>query len=248
MLKNVFKAGVVIVCAFLLHKTAFAAEVVELPQEELATESVLPVFDKSVSVKNRNIVTAKRWDADLFYSYAMTEPIANVSKFGGAVYYNINEDHALGFMYAKNFSGLSSYANQLHSQYGLDYSRAPQPENTYLLDYNLKAFYGKMSLSKSLVFNTLLYGSASAGAVQFQNKTYPAVAIGLGEKFYFNKAWALRFDLRLYANQAPIPFLKDAMHDGSGPNGTNDPKPSFDQFDERITYTTTLDIGLSYLF
>lgn len=247
MLKNILKAGVILISAFFLNRTAFAADVVELPQEELATESVLPVFDKPVSVKNRNVITAKRWDADVFYSYAMTEPIANVSKFGLAFYYNINEDHALGLMLAKNFSGLSSYADQLHSQYGLDFSRAPQPQSSYLLDYNIKAFYGKMSLSKSVVFNTLMYGSLSAGAIQYQNKTYPAIAVGLGEKFFFSKQWALRFDLRLYANQAPIPFLANALHDGSAGH-TADPTPSYADFKERLTYTTTLDVGLSYLF
>lgn len=247
MLKNIFKAGIVIVCAFLLHNAAFAADVVELPQEELATESVLPVFDKSMSVKNRNVTTAKRWDGDLFYSYAMTEPIANVSKFGGAIYYNFNESHALGFVYAKNFAGLSSYANQLNSQYGLDYSRAPQPLSSYMLDYNIKAFYGKLSLTKSLVVNTLLFGSAAAGMIQYVHKTYPAVAIGLGQKFFFTHNWAFRFDLRLYANQAPIPFLGGVLHDGSGGHSA-DPVPSPDQFKERMTYTTNLDLGLSYLF
>ena len=247
MLKNAFIALVVIVSALLLHKTAFAADVVDVPTEELAKESVLPIFDKSVSVKNRNVVTAQRWDGNLFYGYAMTEPIANVSKFGLSLYYNFNEDHALGFMYAKNFSGLSSYANQLHSQYGLDFGRAPQPQNTYMLDYNLKVFYGKMSLSKSLVLNTLMYGSGALGAVQYQNKTYPAVALGIGEKFFFNKAWALRFDLRLYANQAPIPFLANALHDGSGGHSA-DPVPTYADFQERMTYTTNLDVGLSYLF
>lgn len=243
MLRNVLKAGVVIICAFLLHNAAFAADVVELPQEELATESVLPVFDRSVSVKNRNIVTAKRWDADLFYSYAMTEPIANVSKLGVAVYYNISEEHALGFLYAKNFSGLSSYANQLDSQYNLDFSRAPQPLATYMLDYNIKAFYGKMSLTKSLVLNTLLYGSASAGMIQYEHKTYPAIALGLGQKFFFSRNWALRVDLRFYANQAPIPFLGNNQL-----KPTTQPPPTFDQFQERVTYTTNLDFGLSYLF
>ena len=247
MLKNAFKAIVVLICAFLLHRAAFAADQLELPREELATESVLPVFDKSVSVKNKNIVTAKRWDADVFYGYAMTEPIANVSKIGLAAYYNFNEDQALGFLYAKNSSGLSTYAQQLHSQYGLDYSRAPQPLNTYLLDYNIKAFYGKMSLSKSLVLNTILYGSGSVGMIQYQSKTYPAIAVGIGQKFYFTKRWALRFDLRLYVNQAPIPFLSGALHDGSAGH-TADPVPSYGQFNDRITYTTNLDLGLSYLF
>lgn len=241
MLKNGLKAALVILLALVLHKTAFAAEVINLPPEELAQESVLPIFDKPVSVKNRNVVTAKRWEIDGFYSYAMTEPIANVSKLGIGIYYNTSEDHAWGLMLAKNFSGLSNYAEQLYNQYQLDFNRAPAPEMSAMADYNLKMFYGKMSLTKSLVFNTLLYGSASAGVIKYVHKTYPGVAVGMGQKFYFNKNWALKFDLRLYANQAPIPFLKGSMK----PNET---VPDYSQFKERLTFSTNLDAGLSYLF
>lgn len=245
MLKNGFKAVMIIVLALLLHKAAFAAsEVVELPPEELAQESVLPVFDKPVSVKNRNVVTAGKFDVDVFYGYAMTEPIANVSKLGLGVYYNWSEEHAIGLFFANNMSGLSDYAKQIEKTPAthLDLSKAPMPKNTIMADYNLKAFYGKMSITKSLVFNTVLYGSGSLGVVQYEHKTYPAVAVGLGQKFYFNRDWALRFDLRLYANQGPVPFLGGSkMHEGT-------PRPSFDEFQERVLYTTNLDIGLSYLF
>ncbi|KYG69596.1 outer membrane beta-barrel domain-containing protein [Bdellovibrio bacteriovorus] len=241
MLKNGFKAVAIIILALLLHKAAFAAEVIELPPEELAQESVLPVFDKPVSVKNRNVVTDKRIEADIFYGYAMTEPIANVSKLGLGIYYNTSESSAWGLLLAKNFAGLSSYAEQLDEQFNLKFDRAPSPELTAMLDYNLKAFYGKMSLSKSLVINTILFGSASAGVVKYVHKTYPAVAVGLGQKFYFTKNWSLRFDLRLYANQAPVPFLAGSLK-------PNEPVPDYSDFEERVTFTTNLDVGLSYLF
>ncbi|KYG63476.1 outer membrane beta-barrel domain-containing protein [Bdellovibrio bacteriovorus] len=241
MLKNGFKAVAIIILALLLHKAAFAAEVIELPPEELAQESVLPVFDKPVSVKNRNVVTNKRIEADIFYGYAMTEPIANVSKLGLGIYYNTSESSAWGLLLAKNFAGLSSYADQLDEQFNLKFDRAPSPELTAMLDYNLKAFYGKMSLSKSLVINTILFGSASAGIVKYVHKTYPAVAVGLGQKFYFTKNWSLRFDLRLYANQAPVPFLAGHLKPA-------EPVPDYSDFEERVTFTTNLDVGLSYLF
>lgn len=242
MLKSGFKIVFIVMAAFLLHKAAFAAEVIQLPPEELAQESVLPVFDNSVSVRNRTVVTDKKIDMNLFYGFAMTEPIADVSKLGVSAYYNWSEEHAIGLLFAKNFSGLSSYADQLgKSPYNLDFNRAPKPDMTIMADYNIKAFYGKMSLTKSLVLNTLLYGSLSGGAVKYENKTYPAIAIGFGQKFFFNKNWALRADLRLYANQAPIPFKKNALK-------PTDPVPDKSTFDERVTYTTNLDIGLSYLF
>ena len=245
MLKNGFKAFFIMMLALLLHKVSFAAEVVNLPTEELAQESVLPVFDNPVSVKNRNVVTAGRVEADIFYGYAMTEPIANVSKFGLGVYYNPNEHSAWGLLLAKHSTGLSTYANQLNKEFKLDFNRAPAPEMTAMLDYNLKAFYGKMSLTKSTVFNTILYGSLSAGVVKYVHKTYPAVAFGLGEKFYFGKRWSLRADLRIYAHEAPIPFLAGGLSvDPADP----DPVPQHSEFKDRVTLTTNLDVGISYLF
>jgi outer membrane beta-barrel protein len=233
--------------AFVLNKVAFAAESVELPQEELAQESVLPIFDKPVSVKNRSVLTAGRFDADFFYGMALTEPIADVSKLGLAVYYNMSEDYALGLLYAKNSTGLSTYANQLHSQFALDFNRVPKPDSTLMVDFNIKAFYGKMSLTKSTVFNLMLFGSASGGMVKYEHKSYPAIALGLGQKFFFTSRLALRMDMRLYVHQAPIPFLNSALRDGS--NGQpSDTVPSPGDFKERITYTTNLDVGLSYLF
>ena len=223
--------------------TAWAADVVELPKEELAQESVLPVFDNPVSVKNRAVVTQSHIEVGGYYGMALTEPIANVSKLGVTGYYHTSEDHAFGLLYSKNFAGESSYANQLNSKFKLDFSRAPAPEYALMADYNLKMFYGKMSLSKSLVLNLSLFGTAALGTVKYAHKSYPAAALGVGEKFYLSHQWALRVDLRLYGHQAPIPFL-------SGNPGilSASAKPSFDDFQERMTYTTNMDFGVSYLF
>ncbi len=223
--------------------TAFAAEVVELPKEELAQESVLPVFDNPTSVKNRAVVTQGHVELGGYYGMALTEPIANVSKLGASLYYHMSEDNAFGITYSKNFSGQSTYANQLDSQYHLDFTRAPAPEYSLMGDYNLKMFYGKMSLSKSVVLNLSLFATASLGTIKYVHKSYPAAALGVGEKFYLNRQWALRFDLQLYGHQAPIPFLS-----GSPGILQTSATPSYSDFQERMTYTTNMNLGVSYLF
>jgi outer membrane beta-barrel protein len=246
MTRNGLSILFVFAVALLLQQVAWSAESVDLPREELAQESVLPIFDKPVSIKSRNINTTGRFDMNIFYGLAMTEPIGNVSKLGLGIYYNFNEDHALGLLYAKNSTGLSTYAEQLHSQFGTDFNRAPQQQSTTLIDYNIKAFYGKMSITKSVVFNTSLYGILSFGAVQYEHKSFQTMAIGFGQKFYFTNNFSLRADLRLFANQAPSPFLDGALKDGS--KGPADPVPTASQFKERMTYSTNLDVGFSYLF
>lgn len=247
MLKSGFKIAGIILLAFLLHRTSFAAEVIQLPPEELAQESVLPIFDKPIVVRNRSVETAGRIDANVFYGYAMTEPIANVSKIGLSLYYNSSEYHAFGLIYAHNMTGLSDYANQIEnvgsSGNKLDFTRAPMPKSTIMGDYNLKVFYGKMSIAKSLVLNTILFGSGALGVVQYEHKSYPAGAIGLGQKFFFGKHFSLRFDLRLYANQGPIPFLGGQKMHESQPV-----RPAYSEFQERLMLTTNMDVGVSYLF
>jgi outer membrane beta-barrel protein len=217
------------------------AEVIELPQEELAKESVLPVFDRPTVVRNRNVVTAGRVDANLSYGLALSEPIYNVNRFSLSLYYNTSENNAFGILFAQNSSGLSIYAKQLDDQFNLDFGRAPQPQQTIMGDWNWKLFYGKMSVTKNTAVNLGLYTTAAGGMVKYQHKSYPAIAAGLGQKFYFSNRFALRFDFRLYAHQAPIPFLEGGVK-------KSDPVPEFSAFQERLTYTTILDAGLTWLF
>jgi outer membrane beta-barrel protein len=248
MVKNALKGLSLFLAALLLQRVAFAAEVVELPQEELAQESVYPVFDKPVSVKNKNIVTAEHFELGGYYGNALTEPIFGVSKFGIYGYYNTSEEHAFGLFFEKNASGLSKYGDQLKDvkkegggSIKLDFTRAPAPDSTLMLDYNFKAFYGKMSLSKSIVFNLVTFGSLAGGMVKYTNKSYLGIALGLGQKYYLTNKFHLRLDLRMFANNAPSPFLKGKME-------VNDPQPKPDDFNERLTYTTVIGVGAVYMF
>ncbi len=248
MMKKIF-----LVLTLLLNATVFADSDVAVPKDELATETVYPIFDQAKSVRNRNVQTTGRIDVGLFGGLALTEPIANTTKFGIAANYHFNEYHSLGLFYVSNSSGLSKDAEGLKNDFGLDFSRAPQPKSMIMFDYNYKPYYGKMSFTKNGVINTTIYGSTALGVIQYQHKTYPALAVGVGERFYFNKSFSLKTDLRLFVHQAPIPFKSNVLCDGSkvscGSNGAaGDPIPTYDSFSERITYTTNLEIGVNYLF
>lgn len=241
--------SLIVLLAFTLSVQTFASDVeVEVPQDELARESVYPVYDNPNSVRNRNVATQGRIDIGVFGGLALTEPIASTTKIGLAANYHLNEYHSLGGFVVMNNSGLSKDAEGLKNDFGLDFSRAPKPQSTLMVDYNYKPYYGKMSFTKDGVINTTIYGSAAAGIVKYEHKSYPAIAIGIGERFYFGKSFSLKTDLRLFAHQAPIPFKANALKDGSQPPFIADAAPSFDSFDERVTYTTNLEIGVNYLF
>lgn len=264
MIKSGLKILAVMLLALGLHKTAFADEVA-LPTDELAKESVLPIFDKTISVKNRRVVTDGRVEVVGYYSYAMTEAIMNVSRVGASVYYNTSETHVFGLSFAKNFSGISNYSKQMANGVGsgtggtgpikLDFTRAPFPEMSAMFDYNAKLFYGKLSLAKNIVFNTILYASAAVEMTKYVNKTYPGIAFGIGQKFYITDQLAFRFDMRFHANQGPNPVISDVRvyQPGTNPN-PSDPnqnpnyKPSYDRFPDHTSFSTTMDAGLSFLF
>lgn len=225
---------------------AMAADV-DVPEDELAQETVYPIFDNPVSLKNRNVKDFKTMDVGIFGGLALTEPIQSTTKMGLTANYHFSEVHSLGFSYAKNNTGLSRDAQGLKDDFGLDYSRAPSLDYTLMADYNFKLFYGKLSITKNAVMNTSVYFSAAGGIVKYVHKSYPAVALGIGEKFYFDNHWSLKLDLKFFANNAPIPFKTNALRT-DGTKGPVDPVPSYDSFDERLTYTTNLEIGLNYLF
>lgn len=242
LIKSIFISAVVLVLSVLLFSYESEASEINLPKDELAQDSVYPIFDNSVSIKNRNIQDSKAFDIGLFGGLAITEPIANTSKYGLSFNYHLNEVHSLGLLFAVNSTGLSKDAQGLKNDFALDFSRAPFPESSLVADYNYKLFYGKLSLTKNGVINTSIYSSASAGLIKFVHKVYPAIAIGMGERFYLTNNFAFKVDLRLFINNAPIPFKAGALRSGI------DPIPSYDSFAERLTYTTHLEVGANYLF
>lgn len=228
----------------LFNISAFAeTEVIEFPEEELATESVLPKFDRTVAVKNKFIEFSKRYELGGYFGLALNEPFFNTNKVGLSGTYHLSEDGGINVMYSHWLGGVSSYSKQLEDEFGLDFSRAPAPKGLLLASYELKAYYGKMSLSKKVTTHLSLYGLFGLGMAIFENKSYPALNLGLGQKFFFTKNLAARFDLRLVMHNAPVPT--------SAPDKglrTNRPVPEKSEFDDSLTYNTNLDIGLIYLF
>ena len=83
------------------------AEEIPVPIDELARDSVYPVFDNNVSVRNRNVKDFNTFDVGVFGGLAITEPVYNSTKFGVSLNYHFNETHSLGFIWAQNSVGLS---------------------------------------------------------------------------------------------------------------------------------------------
>lgn len=224
--------------------TAFAQnEVIRFPEDELALESVLPKFDRPVSVKNRNIVTADRFEVGLYLGFNVLEPILNTGKYGFNAIYHWNEDRAFSLHYAAWSQGLNTqYTDGLEeSPKDLDFNRSPQLKYSLYAFHEWKAFYGKISLTKQSVMNTHLIPLLGLGMTAYEHKNYPGLSGGVAQKFYFTKDFALRFDFKLQYSQTPSPFLGGKMR-------TPQPVPDLNEFKDKWTFSNHLELGVTYLF
>jgi outer membrane beta-barrel protein len=224
-----------------LMRPAFA-DVISFPQEELASESVLPVFDNPVSVKNRIVTMSHRFEIAPTIGYSLIEPFFNPLSVGLTASYNFNEVQGFSLLASYNMPGISGYAGQLNpippTQINANLQYAPAPKYLVLGNYQYNAFYGKISLSKEYVMNLSLYGLLGIGAIGIGDSVNPVVSVGLGQKFYFSNNWALRFDLREMVYQGP-----DVL---SQPLDQKHSVQSSSYFSQTIQFGTLLSIGASY--
>lgn len=238
-----YKFVLITLALALMTGKSLAAETVDIPEDELARESVLPKFDRPDNVKNRNVITNKKVEFGAYLGSNFTEPIYNQSKIGINVGYHFSEDAAFTVNFAKWMSGRNSqYVPSIEKQGPYDFGRTPNLEYSLWGNYELNSYYGKISLTKQGVMNLSLYPIMGVGVTKYTNKTYPGANFGVGQKFYFGKALALRIDFKLQYQQAPNPFL------GEKKLLTTQPAPSAGDFSDKWALGTIMDMGMSYLF
>ena len=217
-------------------------EVIKFDEDELSRETVLPKFDRPDVVKSRNVITANKIEVAPFFGIVTTEPIYNQSKFGFNLAYHWSEDADVSLNFSKYSGGLNSqYTDSLKGQYNLDFNRAPKQNYAGFINYEYKAYYGKISLTKQGVMNLSTYFLAGPGMIAYEHKSYMGLDFGVGQKFYFSKTFALRFDVKFQYAQGPSPFLLGKMK-------TTDPVPQPGDFSEKWALNNVIDLGASFLF
>jgi outer membrane beta-barrel protein len=220
-----------------------AAEAVEIQEDELAQESVLPKFDRPDTVRHRNVVTEKKFEGGVYYGWNILEPILNQSKVGVNLGYHLSEQSAIMLNYAQWMSGLNQqYTDGLAaSPNNLDFDRSPKLKYSLYGHYEWKIFYGKISFTKQGVVNLSTYPIFGVGTTAYEHKSYFGADVGIGQKFYFGKSVALRADFKLQYAQKPSPFLKGHMK-------TTETKPeNLTDFQDKWDIGTMLEIGVSFL-
>lgn len=227
------------------------AQTIEVPEEELATESVLPVFDKTVVVRERKIKTAGRFELGGGLGLNLAEPLYEQMVYNFTASYHFDELHGANLTGYFLSEGLSKAGKDLKAGLGLeagdtfDASRAPTVGSMFFANYQLAAYYGKISLTKQTVMNLSLYGLLGAGLVNWTDSTELALDVGVGQKLYFNNNLAFRLDLLLAIYQGPDPTASNqADHDltaGGSALGSDD-------FESTIYMRPFLTGSLIYLF
>lgn len=230
------------------------AEKMAFPEEELARESVLPKFDVPNSVRNRSVEVANRIELGGFLGSSTNEAVYNQNQFGIISTYHLTESHGISLNYTQMASGVGTYAKSLDSSVpeakgGFDLSKTFGPKNFVLLNYQNTLFYGKLSILKNLVFNTHIYGMIGAGTVMYEGLSSMALDFGLGQRFYFTKNFALRFDLKFVRFSGPNPIYKpDNKTSEESRNALKSGNLKISDFETTNYLQTHITGGLVFLF
>ena len=215
---------------------------VELPDDELAKESVTAKFDQYTTYKNRLIPLDGKFEIGIYYGVNFNEAIENQSRYGLNLGYHWSEIHTISLNVSVAASGLNSqYAGPLYSTYGLNFNRAPTQQSSIWLTYEPNLFYGKVSVTKETVAHFDLFPILGVGQNSWSNKSFIGPEVGVGWRVYFSDSIALRADMNFQYISKPSPFLGGYMKDSQ-------PKPSDSQFSTETMFNTVFDLGLVAVF
>lgn len=191
---------------------------IRFPDEELAAETVLPVFSPVRMVLNRNINLKYRFEAGGGVIFDLTEPFRFPFYPSAFLSFHLSEIHGINLTGSWLPPHYSKAGDKLRSKGAcnirlkcqevvlFDVHRVPYPYITGFLNYTYTPYYGKISLTKNLVMNMSLYGFIGPGLIVFDENTRTvAFNMGIGQKFYLFRHFALRTDIGFYGYYGPDP-------------------------------------------
>lgn len=186
---------------FALNVSTASAVTIEFPEEELAKESVLPVFEGgTVAVKSRRVVTKKKMELGLMGGMIFNEPFFSPLAYGIHAGYHFNEFHSLKLNAFLRNEDISSDARQADTDLGnakINFNVVPVPAYLVTLDYQLTPYYGKISLTKDFVMNLALYVYGGAGVTDLGGGEVTWIAdLGVGQNLFFTPKFGLRLDMK----------------------------------------------------
>jgi len=201
----------ILLIAIFASSSLVRAEVVEFPEEELARESVSPVFDQPEAVKKRLIRTAGRMEMGTFTGVTLNDPFFSSYPLGINLYYHFNEFHSAGIVGAYAVSIQTQYVTQIKEETEapgapankkIPFDDAPAPKYYVLGQYEFTAYYGKISFTKQTISNISLGFTAGVGTINLGTDSSVLTAFGLNQRLYITRRISLRADLQAFLYQA----------------------------------------------
>ena len=224
-------------------------KVIKFNVDELARETVLPVFEKAPMVKNRRVVSAGRLELGGGIGYTLAEPFYEPMNYSATLAYYFTEQAGVVFSPLFLSSSLSKKGLALKDGDGLagkyfDASLAPSLTSIYFLDYQMNAFYGKISITKQSVVNLSLYFLMGLAIPTYEDSSSSGLNLGFGQKYYFGPNSALRFDLRFAYYQGLNLPSDDTRLDPI--NGSDESRSSSD-FDKTWMFQSFLNLQFVFM-
>lgn len=236
-----------------LQASFFETDKLTIPEDELNKEIVLPRLDTLEVVKNQNIRFTQKIEFGVNLGANFTEPIYNPLRMGVDVGYHWHEAKSFHLSYINHAAGFNNqYVPGIQSEGNgadpgpigeYDFNRSPRLKNSFWGYYNLKAYYGKISITKRKTMNLSLYTQYGLGLAQYEHKMYPGLAIGVGQKFFFTPNLGFKAEIRLQYQGQSNPFLG-----GSKLKNNQFPVPSSSDFQDVYRFGTVFESGLVWIF
>ncbi len=234
--------------------------VIQFPDQELASEYVFPIFKSPKAVLNRDVTLTNRVELRMSGALRTDEPFYNPYSALASLSFYWNESHGIGMSGLFFLPGLSNTGKGL-KEIGIktsdrqsvdsyyDASLAPHPFIGAFLNYQFSPFYGKISITKSLVFNFSLYSFFGLGTLGMQHGEgniimIPASHFGIGQRFYFNRYFALDGGIDFLIYHAPNPVYEGIKWT---PSQQRPARPEYDKFEKDIFLRFLARIGITVL-
>jgi outer membrane beta-barrel protein len=241
-----------LIVSFFITQAAYAEVKIKFPEEELSTESVLPVFEDRVAVKNRKVNHKEKFEINFMAGLVTSEPIYDPTTFGASLTYHFDNTRALHIMGAVFSDGLSGSGEDLRggrifrddgapAGNTFDATKAPHKEFLLAAHYQYTAYYGKISITRDSIMNMTLSGLFGGGAYMLTDGIAPTANIGLSQRLYFSRSVALRFDILFSIFNGP-----DITSGGTLDPNSNVTPPS-SAFEDSIQFDSNIYFGLSFL-
>lgn len=231
---------------FLFSAITASAVTIEFPEEELAKESVLPVFEGgTTAVKSRRVVTKKKIELGLMGGMIFNEPFFSPLAYGIHAGYHFNEFHSLKVNAFLRNEDISSDARQADADLGvskINFSVVPVPSYLVTLDYQLTPYYGKISLTKDFIMNLALYVYGGLGMTDLGGGEVTWISdIGIGQNLFFTPKFGIRLDMKFLLYEG----LNVTSRASQTSVATSPVDPSI--FDKQFNVSPSIMFGIVYL-